>query len=244
MTSEQIPLGPDVRLLASHPAGLIAVEKPAGLRSQPNSSRADSRALLPLPYDSAQECFVDGPQRWFLLHRLDAPTSGVILLADNAECAAALRQLFAERKVNKSYAAIVRGKPRRPRETWQDQLRTERRGSAVRAERGGPARALSEMKAVFTPASPPLRTQLELHPKTGRTHQLRIQCASRRLAIIGDATYGDFRFNREFARRYGLNRLFLHARKLDFRLSFEGREIHFCAESPLPDDFRRALRVP
>ncbi len=241
MNGRPIPLGPDVRLLTSHPAGIRVVDKPAGIRSHPNTRKPDPKALLTVPYDAANECYIDGDRRWFLLHRLDAPTSGLLLLADNPALSQELKRLFATREIEKVYAAIVRGRPLRRSELWSDRLRTERAGAAVRARQGGGGGlAVTAMKTLRTSPGAPLRSLLELQPKSGRTHQLRIQCASRNLPIIGDATYGDFRFNREFARTVGTNRLFLHAHRLVFRLSWNGQEIRMRAESPLPVAFATA----
>lgn len=78
---------------------------------------------------------------------------------------------------------------------------------------------------------------LRLEPHTGRSHQLRVQCARRRLPIVGDQTYGDFARNREFARRTGLKRLFLHSLATSFTYDWQGRACSFAAEAPLPADF-------
>jgi 23S rRNA-/tRNA-specific pseudouridylate synthase len=87
-------------------------------------------------------------------------------------------------------------------------------------------------------------TLVELRPVTGRTHQLRVQCAKRHLPIVGDATYGDFRRNREFAKATGLKRLFLHS--VDTRLEYSrgGRTFAFHSEAPLPEEFKRAMGMP
>jgi 23S rRNA-/tRNA-specific pseudouridylate synthase len=66
---------------------------------------------------------------------------------------------------------------------------------------------------------------------------LRVQCASRHLPILGDATYGDFAFNRTFRQRTGHGRLFLHSHRVEVPLQWKGTEIAFKAESPLPPEF-------
>jgi 23S rRNA-/tRNA-specific pseudouridylate synthase len=78
-------------------------------------------------------------------------------------------------------------------------------------------------------------TLLKLEPITGRTHQLRVQCAFHGVPIVGDGTYGEFVFNREFARRTGHKRMFLHAASL--RIPSLG----FSAESPVPPSFAEAM---
>jgi 23S rRNA-/tRNA-specific pseudouridylate synthase len=63
---------------------------------------------------------------------------------------------------------------------------------------------------------------LELEPKTGRTHQLRIQCSQRNLPIVGDRTYGDFEKNRAFAKSTGQQGMFLHAERV--KVPFRGND--------------------
>lgn len=82
---------------------------------------------------------------------------------------------------------------------------------------------------------------LQLEPKTGRSHQLRVQCAKRHLPIVGDATYGDFVANRAFAKATGQKRLFLHSYETRFHYEFSGRDYEFHAKAPLPAEFVAAL---
>jgi 23S rRNA-/tRNA-specific pseudouridylate synthase len=237
-----LPLHPRVAVLATHPAGLLALAKPEGVRAHPNGPAADPGALLHVPYDGAAECYI-GPAGpcWHLLHRLDAPTSGVLLLATDAGLARALRALFAGRTVHKTYHAVVRGRPPRAEETWRDRLRTERRGGQLRAVVGGGEPALTMMRRLRHAAGPPPRSLLQLEPHTGRTHQLRVQAAARQVPIIGDATYGDFRCNRDWARRLGSDRLLLHSSAISLQTTWQGQALSFSATCPLPEIFTRAL---
>jgi 23S rRNA-/tRNA-specific pseudouridylate synthase len=74
---------------------------------------------------------------------------------------------------------------------------------------------------------------LQLEPATGRSHQLRVQCARRHLPIVGDATYGDFRANRDYARHSGQKRLFLHSHETSLPLGPRT----FTARAELPAGF-------
>lgn len=238
----RIPLHPACSFLRHDPSGLVAVDKATGILSHPNSRNADRGAVITAPYDFDEEAFIDGKTKWYLLNRLDAPTSGVILLADDPLIAAAVKEAFARHSVEKCYAAVVKGFPKARQETWRDCLVTRKRRGTLRSEvaRGRPD-AECRMELVERAASPPARALLALHPATGRTHQLRVQCASRRLPIIGDATYGDYGFNRDFRKRTGEKRLFLHSWKTALEVSAGGRRIQFAAESPLPEAFSVAL---
>ena len=101
-----VPLGPGVKILQTHPCGLAALEKPLGVLAHPNRAADQSRALLTAAFHERDECFrldPGNPQTncvW-LLHRLDAATSGVVLVAARAEVAAAVREAFAQRRVTK-----------------------------------------------------------------------------------------------------------------------------------------------
>ena len=78
---------------------------------------------------------------------------------------------------------------------------------------------------------------IRLEPRTGRSHQLRVQCAKRHLPIIGDQTYGDFALNREFAKAVKSKRLFLHSLETSFNYEFAGKSFPFKASAPLPAEF-------
>lgn len=193
-------------------------------------------------YDFDKEAYIDGATIWYLLNRLDAPTSGVILVANCPEVAEAVKQAFAEHQVEKTYAAVVKGFPARKSEAWRDCLVTHKRGGTLRTEvvRGKPD-SECRMELLERASGPPARSLVALHPSTGRTHQLRVQCASRRLPIIGDATYGDYAFNRDFRKRNGEKRLYLHSWKTRLQVPLGGRNLSFFVESPLPEAFSVAL---
>ena len=79
---------------------------------------------------------------------------------------------------------------------------------------------------------------IRLDPRTGRSHQLRVQCAKRQLPIVGDQTYGNFTLNRSFAKVTGSKRLFLHSLETSFTYEFAGRASVFKASAPLPPEFQ------
>lgn len=240
-SAEPPPFGPGVRLLVRHPSGLIALEKPSGILSHPNSEEDTNRSLFTARYDTQRECYcwtqpVEGRTRprtlrWFLLHRLDSATSGIILLADTPEIAALMKASFAERRIHKIYLARVFGRPTKDRETWRDLLETSHTQGVARTRAGSgvPAETAMELKEGRDSAAG-WTSQLQLEPLTGRTHQLRVQCARRNLPIIGDQTYGDFAANRRFQKAGGDRRLHLHAH----RVEVDTAGITFSATSPLP----------
>jgi len=239
--SKSLPLGLGVRVLHTHPAGLIALDKPPGLLSHPNSPEESARSLLTAPYDPATECYLleDGSQA-HLIHRLDSATSGVLLLALDAALAELVRGRFASREVEKEYAALVFGVPRRRHEAWSDQLNVSHKQGRLRTTAsadGEAAQCEMVQQRIFT--GQPVLTLLTLLPHTGRSHQLRVQCQKRHLPIVGDATYGDFAKNRLFVQKNGHKRLFLHAHRIALSFQWAKQRQTFSAESPLPPEFNR-----
>lgn len=243
-----LPLGRDVALLAADANGLGALAKPSGTLSHPNESRDQPRALLTVPYDQATESYQwngdTGAGRLWLLNRLDSATSGVILVAADAALAAEIRAHFKRKQVTKIYQALVFGKPPRTTDVWKDLLAVQKKGGQIRTSASaGHVPAECQMRVIASRGTgSDARSLLQLEPRTGRSHQLRVQCAKRHLPIVGDQTYGDFRRNRDFAKRAGTKRLFLHSLSTRFEYAWQGRSWRFAATAPLPEEFSAALK--
>lgn len=243
----QLPLGRGVELIGRDENGLAAFNKPAGVLSHPNARGDEPRSLLTAPYVLDGEYYewksaegATGGRLW-LLNRLDSATSGVILAAADETLAATIRAHFKRKAVRKVYHALVFGAPRQPVETWTDRLAVAKRGGQIRTAASGHVPAECRMKLVRSSRSDPRVSLLQLEPRTGRTHQLRVQCAKRGLPIIGDQTYGDFRRNREFAKLAGTKRMFLHSLETSFDYDLKGRTFRLSATAPLPEEFERFL---
>jgi 23S rRNA-/tRNA-specific pseudouridylate synthase len=240
-----------VTLLTRDVNGLAALSKPAGVLSHPNEPADQPRSLLNARYVFEGEYFewtptpAEGqppkPQRLWLLNRLDSATSGVILAAADGELAAEIRAQFKRKQVRKVYQALVFGTPRQQTEIWQDRLSIEKRGGMIRtAARAGNVPAECRMTVVRASREDPRTALITLEPRTGRSHQLRVQCAKRGLPIVGDQTYGDFGRNRSFAKVIGTRRMFLHSLETRFDYEWRGRKHTFAAMAPLPPEFERA----
>lgn len=243
----EFPLGEGVRVLIEAPGGLVAFDKPAGVLSHPNMRSEQPRALLTCDYTLDGECF-----RWtdeagrartlWLLNRLDSHTSGVILGALDEALAKRIRALFREKHIEKTYHALVFGKPSEASSVWRDRLAIEKRGGQVRTRAGEGIPSESHVRVLRQrrdPAAP--LALIELVPRTGRSHQLRVQCAHRRLPIVGDATYGDFGANRALAKATGVKRLCLHSHTTRFDYEHAGRVVKFSATAPTPPEFLKLL---
>lgn len=246
-TDTNFPLGNGVRVIAQAPGGLVAFDKPAGVLSHPNMRSEQPRALLTCDYALEGECFTwtdaAGVARTlWLLNRLDSHTSGVILAALDEDLAKRIRALFREKHVEKTYHALVFGRTAKPVEVWRDRLAIDKRGGQVRTRAGEGISSESQVRVLRQgrPAAPTL-TLIELTPRTGRSHQLRVQCAHRRLPIVGDATYGDFGANRTLAKATGVKRLCLHSHSTRFEYEHAGRVVKFSAVAPTPAEFLKLL---
>ena len=233
-------------MLQEDEAGVAALLKPAGVLSHPNSPRDIHRALVQAPYAEEQECFTwtapgGGTARLWLLNRLDSATSGTILVARQERLAREIKVQFRRKLVRKVYQALVFGVPSVPVQVWRDRLAIDKRGGQIRTSGAGTIPCESTMRLLRRrPGSPPISC-LRLEPRTGRSHQLRVQCALRHLPIVGDATYGDFTANRAFARTHQEDRLFLHSWETSFEYTWQGQLRRFQAHAPLPPEFERVL---
>jgi tRNA pseudouridine65 synthase len=243
-----LPLGRGVVLLVHDRNGVAALAKPAGVLSHPNAGGDEPRSLLTVRYTFEGEFYQwvtekgAPPVRLWLLNRLDSATSGVVLAAADEALAREIRAQFKRKQVRKVYQALVFGAPRQSAELWQDKLAVVKKGGLVRATPGaGRMPAESKMSVVRAGRGEPRVTLLRLEPHTGRSHQLRVQCAKRGLPIVGDQTYGNFPRNRAFAKAHGTKRLFLHSLETSFDYEWQGRRHTFAAAAPVPEEFTALL---
>ena len=243
---DQLPLNRGVNLLSYNEDGLVALDKPAGALSHPNTKRKCGRSLLVAKYDLDEECYywkddTGKFRRAWLINRLDSPTSGVILLGLNYGISKVIKKEFATHRVAKIYYALVRGRPRTPAGAWVDNLKKDAlRGNRLIKE-GQVIPAKARYQTIKSPTGGFPITLLKLLPVTGRTHQLRVQCKLHGLPIVGDRTYGIFSFNKEVVMRTEKKRMMLHSGETIVNYSFKGNVRLFTATSKLPEDFQSVL---
>lgn len=242
-----LPLGRDVKLLTHDANGLAAFAKPAGILSHPNEAGDEPRSLLTVKYVIDGEFFewpdeAGAVRRLWLLNRLDSATSGVILAVADAELAVQIRAQFKKKQVRKVYIALSFGMTRQPMELWKDFLAIDKRAGQIRTgAAAGNVLAECRMSVVRTGHKEPRVSLLRLEPRTGRSHQLRVQCAKRHMPIVGDQTYGNFPANRSFAKLAKTKRLFLHSLETHFDYEWKERRWTFAAKAPLPPEFEKFL---
>ncbi|HEY1380918.1 MAG TPA: RluA family pseudouridine synthase [Gemmataceae bacterium] len=223
----------------------LAIAKPAGVPSTHFDGTEETidravKGYLKAKYAKPGNVFLG------VVHRLDKPTSGVLLFARTSKAAARLAEQFREGAVEKVYWAVVEGEPPQPAGTLEDWLRKDEsagRVEVVPPERpssaGYPAGAKRALVHYHRKAGHGGLTLVELRPQTGRTHQLRVQLAHRRHPVVGDFKYGS---ETPFAPGIALHarRLtFLHPTRhepvtvtADLPRSWRGRFAHLLRESP------------
>lgn len=214
---------------------LVVVDKPAGVAAHPSPGWDGPTVVGGLLGAGFRISTSGAAERQGIVHRLDAGTSGLMVVAKSEVAYTALKRAFKERTVEKVYHAVVQGHPdplrgtidapigRHPGHSWK---------WAVRAD-GKPAVTHYEVVEAFRAAS-----LAEIHLETGRTHQIRVHFAALHHPCVGDSMYGA---DPRLTARTGLTRQWLHAVRLGFEHPTRGGHVEF--ESRYPDDLRHALDV-
>ena len=221
---------------------LVAIHKPAGLLVHRSAiDRHETRFAIQMLRDQLG-------QRVWPVHRLDKPTSGVLLFALDPHSARLMSDRFAERETQKSYLAVVRGHTRET-ETIDYPLREELdKLSDANADQDKPAQtAVTEYRRLGTMELPHAvgryatarYSLLRVSPLTGRKHQIRRHMKHIFHPIVGDTTHGDGKHNAFFREQLDCHRLLLAAHELSFRHPVSGESVCIRAE---PDaGFRRIM---
>lgn len=185
---------------------VLVLNKPTGLLSEAKGEYCPEKTLADFG---------------FIAHRLDRDTSGVVILAKNEDVQKFLKKQFQDRKVHKTYYAVVKGKPKHDAARIDLPLiRDKKRPTTFRVDANG-KEAETFYKVIRSNGEYSL---LELKPTTGRTHQLRVHMRYLGCPIVGDIVYGDGKGKR----------LYLHAKELEITLPGGKRTVF---EAKLPRDF-------
>jgi len=196
----------------------IVFSKPAGVPVQ--ADKTGDKSLLQLA-----EIYTKSKLN--LVHRIDRPASGVVLFAKNKKAVGVLGDQFREKKVSKTYLAVVKNKPEKESGTLRHYLKKNGRTKKSEAhEEEIKGSKLSELKYRLLGSSDNYHL-LEVEPISGRFHQIRAQLAAIGSPIKGDVKYGARRSNRDRS-------IHLHAWKLDFFHPVSNEKISLNA--PLPND--------
>ena len=194
---------------------IICVSKPNNVlvhHARHSRNVADEKSLLQLLDEQ-----IGG--KFYPIHRLDRKTSGIILLAKETNYVSKFQELFTLKEIKKTYFGVVRGfSP----ETKIIDSPVKGRDANVHKEAETHLKTLAKitLDIPVKPYNSSRYSLVELSPKTGRMHQLRVHTNKISHPLIGDAKYGDKNHDTMFAENFGFKNLFLHAGKLEFTHPF------------------------
>jgi 23S rRNA pseudouridine1911/1915/1917 synthase len=210
---------------------LAVVAKPAGLVTHPTAGRRGGTLVNRLLGMAIPLAPAGGVLRPGIVHRLDAGTSGLLVVAKTDEAYASLRRMFHDHAVDRAYVALVRGEVANDAFAVDAPLGRRASRIVVDATEGRRAETAFDVRERLGSA-----TLLDAMPRTGRTHQIRVHLAAIGHPILGDRAYGG---GGDDARGLGLDRPFLHAWRIRFVHPLTGETVSL--EEPLPDDLMTAL---
>ena len=214
---------------------IIVVDKPIGVAAHPAMGWGGPTVLGALAAAGIRVSTSGAAERAGIVHRLDAGTSGLMVVAASERAYTELKRAFHDREVAKTYHAVVQGHPdplsgtidapvgRHPGARWKFAVTNE----------GKHAVTHYQTVEAFRSAS-----LLEIELETGRTHQIRVHLSAQRHPCVGDELYGA---DPVLTARLGLERQWLHAVRLGFRHPGTGQHVEF--SSPYPADLQHALKV-
>jgi 23S rRNA pseudouridine1911/1915/1917 synthase len=214
---------------------LVVVDKPVGVAAHPSVGWDGPTVLGALAASGVRVSTEGAAERAGIVHRLDAGTSGLMVVAKSDRAYSDLKRQFHDREVTKIYHAVVQGHPdplagtidapigRHPGSSWKFAVTADGKNSVTHYD---------------TLEAFPSASLLEIRLETGRTHQIRVHMAAQRHPCVGDAMYGA---DPTLSARLGLSRQWLHAMKLGFTHPTTGEFVEF--ESTYPADLQHALDV-
>lgn len=213
---------------------VVVVDKPAGLVVHPGAGNPNGTLVNGL-LDRFPDLRAIGadPQRPGIVHRLDAGSSGLLVVARTDEARAGLVEQFSAHTAGRRYDAVVWGHPNAPHGIIDAPIGRDPADPLRMAVVVGGKPARTEYRVVETFDRPAELARLALRLETGRTHQIRVHLGAIGHPLLGDPTYGDRRTT------FGLGRPFLHAAELSFDHPVTGQRLTF--ESPLPPDLTEFL---
>jgi len=195
---------------------LVVLNKPAGVVVYP-AGRHTAGTLA--------NALADKFSNFYVVHRLDKDTSGVMLVALTPQVAGWLRAAFKNRQISKTYVAAVRGRVVPTEASLDLPIKRGRAGKFEVHRSGRTAQSRYRVLGYLTGA-----TWLEVMPESGRTHQIRVHLAALGHPVLGDTVYG--------SKTPGLTRQFLHASQIEFS-DWHGQARRF--STPLPPDLKKFL---
>jgi 23S rRNA pseudouridine1911/1915/1917 synthase len=225
LTPEAIPIK-----IVYEDDNLLVVDKPAGLAVHPAPGHP-THTLANAILSHLPKLDTGDWQRPGIVHRLDKDTSGLIIVAKNSRTHQSLMEQFKKRQVSKVYLALVNGHLTPDEGIIEAPIGRDRshreRMAVTDSTHGREARTVYRVLEYLGRYS-----LLEVKPETGRTHQIRVHLEAIGYPVVGDKVYG--------IKSQLLDRQFLHAHRIRFKLPSNGKEVEF--ESDLPPDLADVLK--
>lgn len=233
-------------------SNILAIDKPSGISVHPDGRTKEKTVTdwviknYPKMKNVGESMYIEEKgkkvelKRPGVVHRLDRDTSGVLILAKNQKAYEFLKKSFQDRVMKKTYLAIIDGFMRDDRGVINKAIgrnpRDFRQYSANRGARGEMREATTQYRVLkrFTSAHKKF-TYLEVHPRTGRTHQIRVH-----MKFLSHPVSCDPLYNAEAKGPLGLKRLALHAKSIEFK-DMKGETIRI--ESLMPTDIKKVVGV-
>lgn len=212
---------------------MVVVDKPAGVAAHPSLGWSGPTVVGALAAAGYRISTSGAAERQGVVHRLDAGTSGLMVVAKSEAAYTELKRMFHDREVHKIYHTVVQGHPdplagtidapigRHPKSEWKFTIDSTGKHAITHYE---------------TLEAFPHAALLEIELETGRTHQIRVHMAAQRHPCVGDSMYGA---DPTLSAKLALDRQWLHAHRLSFAHPTSGDQVSFV--SPYPADLARAL---
>ncbi|HSG05914.1 MAG TPA: RluA family pseudouridine synthase, partial [Nitrospiria bacterium] len=227
---EAIPLD----IIHEDPA-LLIVNKPAGLVMHPAAGHDSGTLVHALLHHCRDLSGIGGRTRPGIVHRLDKDTSGLVVVAKTDQAHRFLSNCFKQHDILRTYRALVRGRLKKNRGIIELSIGRDRRDrKKISPRTQNPREAVTEFRVIDRFEN---TTHVEVYPKTGRTHQIRVHFASSGHPVVGDHVYGGRRGGGNFPMP---SRQMLHAEVLGFKHPVNGKQLRF--EAPPPRDMGELLR--
>lgn len=210
---------------------IAVINKQAGLVVHPAHGHYSGTLVNALLYHIKDLSGINGEIRPGIVHRLDKDTSGLIVIAKNDKVHTALTEMFQEKKIRKTYLAILKGKLNKSEGKIVTQIgrdKNDRKKMTVIDDITKGKNAITNYRVI---SQNNLFTLVKVNIETGRTHQIRVHMRYLGYPILGDSVYG---------RKDNEKRQMLHAYKLEFLHPVTERQMEFTGE--IPEDFQKALK--
>ena len=210
---------------------IAVINKQAGLVVHPAHGHYSGTLVNAILYHIKDLSGINGEIRPGIVHRLDKDTSGLIVIAKNDKVHPALTEMFQEKKIRKTYLAILKGKLNKSEGKIVTQIgrdKNDRKKMTVIDDAAKGKNAITNYRVI---SQNNLFTLVKVNIETGRTHQIRVHMRHLGYPILGDSVYG---------RKDNEKRQMLHAYKLEFLHPVTGRQMEFTGE--IPEDFQKALK--